>query len=142
MVLLLLRPLRSVRASVDGFDSHKHVQLNGGVMVPDRSALRWSTALGPLPSAMASIEGFDGAFAPSHVNFSGGLPKEFKFHVADGEQCTGCTRCADVAQKTCLQESESGKRRVFRQHGDSVDVIKEAIATAVVKDSIGHSLSW
>merc|ERR1719174_1734987 len=95
-----------------------------------------------LRSAMASVEGVDGEFSPSHkhVELSGGLPTEFKFHYVDEQQCIGCTWCADVARNTFFMESERGRGRVFRQHGDSVDVIQEAIACCPVNAI--HGLSW
>jgi ferredoxin len=91
---------------------------------------------------MASVEGVDGEFSPSHkhVELSGGLPTEFKFHYVDEAQCIGCTWCADVARNTFFMESERGRGRVFRQHGDSVDVIQEAIACCPVNAI--HGLSW
>jgi ferredoxin len=99
-------------------------------------------ALRPLRSAMAVTQGFEGDLPPSHkdVELSEGLPVESKFHFVDEPACIGCTWCADVARNTFYMEAEKGMGRVYRQHGDSVDIIKEAIACCPVNAI--HSLTW
>jgi ferredoxin len=65
---------------------------------------------------------------------------ESKFHFVDEPTCIGCTWCADVARNTFTMESELGRGRVFRQHGDSIDVIKEAMECCPVNAI--HSVTW
>lgn len=50
----------------------------------------------------------------------------------DETTCIGCTYCVNVAPNTFYIQDEHGRSRVFRQDGDSEEVIKEAIDTCPV----------
>ncbi|TVQ14413.1 MAG: ferredoxin [Leptolyngbya sp. DLM2.Bin27] len=46
--------------------------------------------------------------------------------------CIGCRHCAHVARNTFYIEPDHGRSRVYRQDGDSEDLIQEAIDTCPV----------
>ncbi|NJL47465.1 MAG: ferredoxin [Leptolyngbyaceae cyanobacterium SM2_5_2] len=46
--------------------------------------------------------------------------------------CIGCKHCAHVARNTFYIEPDYGRSRVYRQDGDSEDLIQEAIDTCPV----------
>ena len=46
--------------------------------------------------------------------------------------CIGCKHCAHVARNTFYIEPDHGRSRVYRQDGDSEDLIQEAIDTCPV----------
>jgi ferredoxin len=46
--------------------------------------------------------------------------------------CIGCKHCAHVARNTFYIEPDYGRSRVYRQDGDSEDIIQEAIDTCPV----------
>ncbi len=46
--------------------------------------------------------------------------------------CIGCKHCAHVARNTFYIEPDYGRSRVYRQDGDSDDIIQEAIDTCPV----------
>jgi ferredoxin len=46
--------------------------------------------------------------------------------------CIGCRHCAHVASNTFYIEPENGRSRVFRQDGNTEEVIQEAIDTCPV----------
>jgi ferredoxin len=50
----------------------------------------------------------------------------------DEPTCIGCKHCAHVARNTFYIEPEYGRSRVFRQDGDSEEMIQEAIDTCPV----------
>ena len=50
----------------------------------------------------------------------------------DEATCIGCRYCAHVACNTFIIEPELGRSRAFRQDGDTVDRIQEAIDTCPV----------
>jgi ferredoxin len=50
----------------------------------------------------------------------------------DEVTCIGCRHCALVARNTFYIEDHYGRSRVFRQDGDSEDLIQEAIDTCPV----------
>ena len=50
----------------------------------------------------------------------------------DESLCIGCTYCSCVATNTFGMEPDNGRARVFRQDGDSSDLIQEAIDTCPV----------
>ncbi len=50
----------------------------------------------------------------------------------DESLCIGCTYCSCVATNTFGMESTHGRARVFRQDGDSTNLIQEAIDTCPV----------
>ena len=50
----------------------------------------------------------------------------------DESLCIGCTYCSCVATNTFGMESVNGRARVFRQDGDSDELIQEAIGTCPV----------
>ena len=50
----------------------------------------------------------------------------------DESLCIGCTYCSCVATNTFIMESINGRARVFRQDGDSSELIQEAIDTCPV----------
>ena len=46
--------------------------------------------------------------------------------------CIGCKHCAHVARNTFYMEPDHGRSRVYRQDGDSEELIQEAIDTCPV----------
>ena len=50
----------------------------------------------------------------------------------DERKCIGCTYCSSVATNTFAMEPDQGRARAFRQDGDSVELIQEAIDTCPV----------
>ena len=50
----------------------------------------------------------------------------------DERKCIGCTYCSSVATNTFAMEPDQGRARVFRQDGDSSEIIQEAIDTCPV----------
>lgn len=50
----------------------------------------------------------------------------------DESTCIGCTYCNSVACNTFSMEPVMGRARVFRQDGDTTEVIQEAIDTCPV----------
>ena len=46
--------------------------------------------------------------------------------------CIGCKHCAHVARNTFYMEPDYGRSRVYRQDGDSEEIIQEAIDTCPV----------
>ena len=50
----------------------------------------------------------------------------------DESLCIGCTYCSCVATNTFGMEDVNGRARVFRQDGDSSELIQEAIDTCPV----------
>ncbi len=50
----------------------------------------------------------------------------------DEVTCIGCKHCAHVARNTFYIEPDYGRSRVYRQDGDSEEVIQEAIDTCPV----------
>jgi ferredoxin len=46
--------------------------------------------------------------------------------------CIGCKHCAHVARNTFYIEPDYGRSRVYRQDGDSEDLVQEAIDTCPV----------
>jgi len=50
----------------------------------------------------------------------------------DEVTCIGCKHCAHVARNTFYIEPDYGRSRVYRQDGDSEDIIQEAIDTCPV----------
>lgn len=46
--------------------------------------------------------------------------------------CIGCKHCAHVARNTFYIEPDYGRSRVYRQNGDSEDLVQEAIDTCPV----------
>ena len=50
----------------------------------------------------------------------------------DERKCIGCTYCGSVATNTFTMEPDQGRARVFRQDGDSLELIQEAIDTCPV----------
>ena len=58
-----------------------------------------------------------------------GYPVQDRFTYVDEETCIGCTNCATVARSTFFMEDELGRARVFRQGGDSDELIAEVGST-------------
>jgi ferredoxin len=54
-----------------------------------------------------------------------GYPELDRFVYVDEETCIGCTNCATVARSTFFMEDELGRARVFRQGGDSDELVAE-----------------
>jgi ferredoxin len=69
-----------------------------------------------------------------------GYPVLDRFVHVDEETCIGCTNCATVARSTFFMEDTLGRARVFRQAGDSEELIAEAVDTCPV-DCIWY-VSW
>lgn len=46
--------------------------------------------------------------------------------------CIGCKHCAHVARNTFYMEPDYGRSRVYRQDGDSEEIVQEAIDTCPV----------
>lgn len=69
-----------------------------------------------------------------------GYPALDRFVHVDEETCIGCTNCATVARSTFFMEDTLGRARVFRQGGDSDELIAEAVDTCPV-DCIWY-VSW
>ncbi|MGB5975091.1 MAG: ferredoxin, partial [Nodosilinea sp.] len=46
--------------------------------------------------------------------------------------CIGCKHCAHVARNTFYIEPDYGRSRVYRQDGDSEEIVQEAIDTCPV----------
>ena len=69
-----------------------------------------------------------------------GYPMLDRFVYVDEETCIGCTNCATVARSTFMMTDELGRARVFRQGGDSDDLVQEAVSTCPV-DCIWY-VSW
>ncbi|MGB7445368.1 MAG: ferredoxin [Coleofasciculaceae cyanobacterium] len=61
----------------------------------------------------------------------GGVLRQKGVYV-DEITCIGCKHCAHTATNTFYIEPEYGRARVFRQDGDSEQVIQEAIDTCPV----------
>lgn len=61
----------------------------------------------------------------------GGLNRQKGVYV-DEITCIGCKHCAHVARNTFYIEEDYGRSRVYRQDGDSEEVIQEAIDTCPV----------
>lgn len=61
-----------------------------------------------------------------------GEPLFERFVFVDEHTCIGCTMCATTAQSTFFMEDYNGRARVYEQHGDSDEIIEEAIATCPV----------
>lgn len=61
----------------------------------------------------------------------GGVLRQKGVYV-DEPTCIGCRHCAHVARNTFYIEPDRGRSRVFRQDGDSEDLIQEAIDTCPV----------
>ncbi|MBD2099358.1 ferredoxin [Leptolyngbya sp. FACHB-261] len=61
----------------------------------------------------------------------GGLLRQRGVYV-DEVACIGCKHCVHVARNTFYLEEDHGRSRVFRQDGDSEEVIQEAIDTCPV----------
>ncbi len=61
----------------------------------------------------------------------GGVWRQRGVYV-DEITCIGCRNCAHVANNTFFIEPEYGRARVFRQDGDNLDTIQEAIDTCPV----------
>ena len=61
----------------------------------------------------------------------GGFYRQRGVYV-DEAICIGCKNCAHVARNTFYSEEKFGRARVFRQDGDSEDIIQEAIDTCPV----------
>jgi len=69
-----------------------------------------------------------------------GYPMVDRFVHVDEETCIGCTNCATVARSTFMMTDEHGRARVFRQAGDSDELVAEAVDTCPV-DCIWY-VSW
>ncbi|AOX02778.1 MULTISPECIES: ferredoxin [Moorena] len=72
--------------------------------------------------------------APERSGFEpelGGILRQKGVYV-DEITCIGCKHCAHVARNTFYMEEDHGRSRVFRQDGDSEEVIQEAIDTCPV----------
>jgi len=69
-----------------------------------------------------------------------GYPMQDRFVHVDEETCIGCTNCATVARSTFFMTDEHGRARVFRQSGDSDELVAEAVDTCPV-DCIWY-VSW
>lgn len=73
---------------------------------------------------------------PSHMSLEldeDGEPELARFTYVDEDTCIGCKNCAFVARNTFfMEDSFSGKARVFHQGGDSEDLIDEAIDSCPV----------
>jgi ferredoxin len=61
----------------------------------------------------------------------GGVWRQRGVYV-DEMTCIGCRNCAHVAHNTFFIEPDHGRARVFRQDGDNLDTIQEAIDTCPV----------
>lgn len=61
----------------------------------------------------------------------GGLERQKGVYV-DEVTCIGCKHCAHVARNTFYIEEDHGRSRVYRQNGDSEELIQEAIDTCPV----------
>jgi ferredoxin len=61
----------------------------------------------------------------------GGVWRQRGVYV-DEMTCIGCRNCAHVANNTFFIEPDYGRARVFRQDGDNLDTIQEAIDTCPV----------
>ncbi|MEO0373528.1 MAG: ferredoxin [Cyanobacteria bacterium P01_A01_bin.17] len=61
----------------------------------------------------------------------GGMLRQKGVYV-DEPTCIGCKHCAHVARNTFYIEPLNGRSRAFRQDGDPVEVIQEAIDTCPV----------
>lgn len=61
----------------------------------------------------------------------GGVVRQ-KGVFVDEPTCIGCRHCAHVARNTFYIEPGYGRSRVFRQDGDTFDVVQEAIDTCPV----------
>ncbi|MEM1368892.1 MAG: ferredoxin [Cyanobacteria bacterium P01_H01_bin.15] len=71
---------------------------------------------------------------PSRSGFEpelGGLVREEGIYV-DEQTCIGCALCAHIAVNTFYVEPDYGRARVFRQDGDSPEIIEEAIDSCPV----------
>ena len=69
-----------------------------------------------------------------------GSPARRRFVYVDEETCIGCTFCASFSPSTFYMEEVEGRARVFKQWGDTDDVVSAAIETCPV-DCI-HYVSW
>ena len=69
-----------------------------------------------------------------------GKPTRQRFVYVDEETCIGCTFCASFSPSTFYMEEAEGRARVFKQWGDTDDVVSSAIETCPV-DCI-HYVSW
>jgi len=61
----------------------------------------------------------------------GELPRD-RFVYVDELECIGCTHCATTARNTFFMEEDHGRARVFKQDGDTEDLVAEAIDTCPV----------
>lgn len=61
----------------------------------------------------------------------GGVFRQKGVYV-DEPTCIGCRHCAHVARNTFYMEPVNGRSRAFRQDGDPIEVIQEAIDTCPV----------
>ncbi len=61
----------------------------------------------------------------------GGMLRQKGVYV-DEPTCIGCKHCAHVARNTFYMEPLNGRSRAYRQDGDPVEVIQEAMDTCPV----------
>ena len=66
------------------------------------------------------------------VTDADGEPLLTRFTYVDEHTCIGCSYCASIARNTFFMEDDHGRARVFDQHGDSEDLIAEAIDSCPV----------
>ena len=61
----------------------------------------------------------------------GGVLRQKGAYV-DETTCIGCKHCAHTAPNTFYMEPDYGRARVFNQHGDSEELVEEAMDTCPV----------
>lgn len=89
---------------------------------------------GNAPSGLEPELGGDLRQAESRTGYEPELGGQFRQRgvYVDEITCIGCKHCAHVARNTFYIEPDYGRSRVYRQDGDSEEIIQEAIDTCPV----------
>jgi len=58
--------------------------------------------------------------------------EDYTFTFVDEHNCIGCTNCAMIARNTFKMEEDFGRARVYKQDGDAVEVVEEAVLSCPV----------
>jgi ferredoxin len=89
---------------------------------------------GNSPSGLEPELGGDLRQAEARTGYEPELGGQFrqKGVYVDEITCIGCKHCAHVARNTFYIEPDYGRSRVYRQDGDSEEIIQEAIDTCPV----------
>ena len=83
------------------------------------------------PSAAFLAKSFEEVGPSGREPILGGQLRQQAVWV-DESTCIGCTYCNSVACNTFSMEPDMGRARVFRQDGDTTEIIQEAIDTCPV----------